>query len=332
VTLNDAGYSVMSVLMERAHAHIMLYDLNGKLLSGQKLRYQGQQPSGFLEQIIEAAGACMAENTDRRILAIGVAVPGPYFENTDRTLLIPEYPDWDEICVRESFEKAFEIPVVVGQDANLGALGIWEVLGDTTQEEMLVYLALNQGIGAGIVQNGVIFRGGNGTAGEIGHISVNYEGKKCICGNRGCATIEASTTHLMENIRKRVQAGEPSMLPEAFEFDDFLIALEKRDKIASEEYQKIIVYLGRVLLNVNWAYGPQKIVLGGQMARIGERLAADLNQFLDENLAIPQEHRAKLLVWDRSVHEMTYGAGLYAMEYVFHHLELFQKKEAAQHF
>ncbi|MDO4320989.1 MAG: ROK family protein [Lachnospiraceae bacterium] len=325
ISLDSDRYAVAGVAVFRLYAVAGLFNLRGELLKAKKISFKGlERPADFIALTIRETSNMVIEEKGREILAVGVAVPGPYYQDSGSSDLIQGYPDWGEVGVRAEFERAFPIPVVVEQDANMAALAEWSGRMEDMQQDTLVYLSVDQGVGAGIVQGGQIFRGGLGTAGEIGHISVDYDGERCICGNRGCATVQASTIRFMKMVEKRLQAGETSVLTEGFEWPELVEAVKQRDGAAYAEYQRMVLYIGRVVANIIWAYGPQYIVLGGGMARIGEDFVRDLRQYVVENMAASMAERVEILLDEKD--QILNGAGLLATEYVFEHMELFEKK------
>lgn len=322
ISLDSERYAVIGVSIFRLYAVLGLFNMRGELLETKKISFRDvEKPADFVKRTLQATEELLLSEKKRKIMAIGIAVPGPYFQDSGSSDLIPGYPDWGEVNVRELFESHFSIPVVVEQDANMAALAEWGGRMEDTRKETLVYLSLDQGVGAGIVQGGHIFRGGLGTAGEIGHISVDYNGEPCICGNRGCATVQASTIRFMRRVKKRLREGEASILKADFERADLIRAVQQKDPAAYPEYQQMVVYIGRVVSNTIWAYGPQYIVLGGGMAKIGEEFLEDVKRYIKENMAESMAKRVELLLSEKD--QILNGSGLLATEYVFEHMELF---------
>lgn len=352
ISLDSSTYAVIGVEISRLHAMVGLFDLRGELLRSKKVSFKGLTgPAEFIARSAAEAAELLKsvtcgnskepeaseemENTAsgekkpdcgemRRVLAVGVAVPGPFYQDSGSSDLIQSYPDWGTVNVRSEFEQVFSIPVVVEQDVNMAALAEWGSRMADTCQDTLVYLSLDQGVGAGIVQGGQIFRGGLGTAGEIGHISVDYNGERCICGNRGCATVQASTIRFRRMVQRRLQEGETSILKEDFEMKDLVEAIWQKDNAAYPVYQEMVIYAGRIITNTIWAYGPQYIVLGGEMARIGGMFLQDVRRYVAENMADSMAKRVELLLNEKD--QILNGAGLLAAEYVFEHMELFEKK------
>ena len=115
-----------------------------------------------------------------------MAIPGPFIKQEGKIAVLTETAGWGNMAFKEELEKHFSYPVFMEHDANAGAYAqIWY---DKTidKNSSLIYVAIGQGVGAGIVYHGEIIKGELGIAGEIGHTTINYDGPRCECGNRGC--------------------------------------------------------------------------------------------------------------------------------------------------
>ncbi len=324
VALNSDKYAVIGVVISRLFALIGLYDLCGNLVDERIVSFKKSKDIKNSIELTKSGTAVLIQNNPNcKVLAIGIGVPGPYFRETGRSSYIMGYPEWDDVFIGDEFEETFSLPVIVEHDANLGALSEWEDRMGDDQENTLVYLAFSQGIGAGIIQNGQIFRGGFGTAGEIGHISVDYNGERCTCGNRGCATVQASTIRFMELVKQRIQNGETSSLNGEFHFEDLISAVKRKDKVAYSEYQKLIPYLGRTVINAIWAYSPKEIVIGAELALLGERLIIDLKEYVHNHMDSLISDRVNIQLNSADCKETLKGAGLIAIDYVFNHIKIF---------
>jgi predicted NBD/HSP70 family sugar kinase len=135
-----------------------------------------------------------AEISDVQVLAVGL--PGPTNRDAGRTLSSAILPGWAGFDVTLAFEDALGIRTTVDNDANLGALaeGLWGVGRGFTD---FAYVKVSTGIGAGLVLNGSLYRGVAGSAGEIGHTTIEEDGPLCRCGNRGCLETVAAAPALL---------------------------------------------------------------------------------------------------------------------------------------
>ena len=168
---------------------------------------------------------------------------------------------WAHVAVGEELERRIGVPVLVENNANLGAWGEF-VSGSGRGAKSLVYLTVGSGIGSGFVLDGRLFRGAAGLAGEIGHITVDERGPLCRCGNRGCLESFASGPILLQALAN----SHPQLtgLPD-------MVARALRGDLGA---QRVIADAGRAVgmavANLCNILNPDRIVVGGDIAEAGE--------------------------------------------------------------
>ena len=287
IMLKKDAFYVIGLRLTRKFFRIGLFDPAGELQDHVKyIIPDDQNPSVIMKRMIGAVQKMQNRHSQKRILSAGVSVPGPYFPDSGRIRAVSEFPGWEEIDIRSAFENGLSIPVIVEHDANVGVLAEWENLPKDTDEKVMVYLAVGQGVGAGIIENGKVLKGAYGTAGEVGHISMNALGERCACGNRGCLTGYASTIGFVKLVRNAIREGEKSSLKHDFTFGDLAerIRGDTKDPAVHKIFKEIIVrYLGTLLVNLMWTYSPDEIVVGDEMAEIGDVLTGELRQFVRDH-------------------------------------------------
>lgn len=139
-----------------------------------------------IDQVLDDAGIEL-----NQIRGIGIGVAGPLDSRTGIVFASPNLPGWDHVPLREIFYEHFNIPIFVENDANAATFGE-HMFGAGRGCKNMIYLTISTGIGGGVLLNGQLLRGRNGTAGELGHITVDWHGKRCNCGNVGCLESIAS--------------------------------------------------------------------------------------------------------------------------------------------
>jgi glucokinase len=202
------------------------------------------------------------------LTAIGVAVPGVVDPETARVIVTPNM-NLTGVALGSHLEARFKVPVVLGNDCNLGALGeAW--LGSARQASSAIVILVGTGIGSGIVRKGKLWRGARESAGEIGHIVMQIGGPKCGCGNQGCLEALASRTAIERDLRQAVAAGRKTALSGLLQGDLSLIrssalrkALESEDELVTEVMRRASEVLGYACLTVRHLLDPEVIVLGG---------------------------------------------------------------------
>jgi glucokinase len=152
--------------------------------------------------------------TSGDLVGIGIGVPGFIDMDTGTILRSPNLPDWANFPVHHEIEKRLNTKVILENDANAAAMGEkWLGAGRNT-DHMAMY-TLGTGVGGGIVQNGRLWHGINGMAGELGHFNIESEGHPCGCGSRGCLEQYASATAIVRMAHEAIDSGN------APDLDDF---------------------------------------------------------------------------------------------------------------
>lgn len=248
------------------------FDETGKLLEKWQITLPGYKDGN---QIIPA----IAEEVDRflsrkgifedDVIGIGVGVPGP----VGRTGVVNKCVNlnWGVFNIDRALSGLTGLNVKSSNVANLCALGeCWKGSGS----QNMVLMAMNTGLGGGIVCEGTLVNGVNGGAGEIGHIIVHKkETEACTCGKYGCAEQYCSPVGIVRVARRLLQASRtPSVLrnKRIFDYQDVLRAAAAGDRIAKDTMNQVYDFAGQALAAVCCVVNPDTIVLGGEFCKIGQ--------------------------------------------------------------
>ncbi len=253
-----AGLAV-GVDIGRRHMHVAVADLGHEILADRAVQLEGdadEHPHATLDLaaqqvdlVLKSIGADRAE-----VNGVGLGIPAPV--TLDGRIGSPTLlPAWADLMPEQELASRLGgLPVRVDNDANLGALAehAW---GAGRSCADLVYVKLATGIGAGIVLDGRLYRGSAGTAGELGHVTLDARGPLCRCGNRGCVELTAGGRALLAQAR----LSHP-----ALKGLDELVALAVRGdpgcrRLLSDAGRHLGVALGSLLNLIN----PDRIVVGG---------------------------------------------------------------------
>lgn len=268
LALNPRAGVVLGAAIGASSYHAGVADLGGKPIASLRGTADithgpdavlGQVRGDFLELLAEAG------RDPSEVAAIGIGLPGPVEFATGTVVRPPIMPGWDDAVVPDRFREQFAAPVVVDNDVNIMALG--EHSQRNVRGETLLFVKVGTGIGCGILNDGVLHRGTDGAAGDIGHVRVtDRTDVTCACGNTGCLEAVASGGALVRQLRARgiecesardvvrlAQAGEPGVL--------------RCVREAGE-------YIGEVMASLVNFLNPNTIILGGTMAALGDDLLA----------------------------------------------------------
>jgi glucokinase len=147
-----------------------------------------------------------ANTSLEQVAGIGIATPGPLDSKTGVLFSPPNFPGWDHVPLRDIFTEHYHIPIYVENDANTAGLGEY-MFGAGRGYRDMVYMTLSTGIGGGVITNGQIMAGASGTAGELGHMTIDWHGERCNCGNLGCLESIASGMAIARKANAAIRSG-----------------------------------------------------------------------------------------------------------------------------
>ena len=215
------------------------------------------------------------------VLAIGVGVPGPVEQVSGLPTSPPIMPGWDRFPVRGFFADEYEAPVFVDNDVNVIALGEhWGGVG--RGEDNVVCVKIGTGIGCGIIAGGRLYRGSQGSAGDIGHICVDPNGPACSCGNVGCLEAMAAAPGIVREATKIARSEPSSALAELHERGELdlggvLKAVAYGDHASLMILRRSGRLIGQALATLVSVLNPSLIVIGGGVAHAaGHTLLAEI--------------------------------------------------------
>ncbi|GAA1648214.1 sugar kinase [Mycolicibacterium murale] len=203
----------------------------------------------------------------RRVMAIGVGLPGPVEHATGTPVAPPIMPGWDGFDVPRYLQRTFPVPVLVDNDVNLMALG--EAAVAYPNVSPLAFVKVGTGVGCGIVTNGTVFHGAHGAAGDIGHIrAADHHDVVCWCGNVGCLEAVAGGKALVADLHDTGVRTNSDVVDRVLAGD---AAAVRAVRNAGRE-------IGGVLAGLVSTLNPAVIVLGGQIAEAGQYLLAGVRE------------------------------------------------------
>ena len=177
--------------------------------------------------------------------------------------------NWKDVPLKKALEKELEVPVFLENDCKLHTLGVFdaELKGKVKQ---LIGIFLGTGIGAGIMIDGKLYTGFNGSAGEVGHMVIDINGPECGCGNHGCFEALASRRAIFRTIQSAVKKGQETLLVDMLGKDladmrsgDIRKALRRGDRFVEKVIEQAAEYTGIAVGNLINLFNPEVIVLGG---------------------------------------------------------------------
>ncbi|HLO33916.1 MAG TPA: ROK family transcriptional regulator, partial [Anaerolineales bacterium] len=176
---------VAAVDMGARHLSVALGDFSARILEEIEVPfYVDKGPGACLEEADKILRELLQKRglATTQLSAVGVGVPGPVIADKGMVMAPPIMPGWDRFPIRTTLESQWGTAVILNNDAELGALGEW-AFGAGRGEKNLAFIKVGSGIGAGLIVNQQLYGGNSGSAGEIGHLTVDENGPRCACGN-----------------------------------------------------------------------------------------------------------------------------------------------------
>lgn len=231
---------------------------------------------------------------------IGLGVPG-LFDDSGAITLFPNLPgEWDGYPLRAMVAEGLNAEVRIINDARAFTLAEAN-LGAGLGARIMVAMVLGTGVGGGITVDGKLHLGAYGTAGEIGHQTILPDGPMCGCGNRGC--LEALTRASV-----LAQLASKETAEEAYE------AAARGEKASIEAVNEVANYLGIGLANAVTLLGPDRIVIGGGIARAGDILVEPIKRALKQRVTLVPTERIEVLLAQLGSYAGAIGAALAGMD------------------
>lgn len=235
------------------------------------------------------------DKTPRQVIGIGIGVPGPVDFASGQLVNPPLMPHWDSFSIRDYLREDYTAPVFVDNDVNLMALGeLWRLQRSLSN---FLVIKVGTGIGCGIVCHGEVYRGANGSAGDVGHICVDVNGPRCHCGNLGCIEIMAGGPAIARMGMEAAACGESALLAECLQGNgvitpmDVAQASRNGDAAANRIIQHAGNLIGQMLASVVNFFNPSHVFIGGGVTRTGPLFLASVRQSVyQRSLALSTRH------------------------------------------
>lgn len=234
--IDENSPCIIGINFTRTTVKILLSDYCANILVKKKYLLKNfKTEDEFLQTIINGCKEIIA-GTNRPILAVGLSSIGPIDSVMGILIDPPNFKNLKNYPITEALHTALHLPVYPIHDSNAAALaeklyGKGRTIGD------FLYIRIDSGIGSGIIVNNQIYNGANGMGGELGHLSINYDGPRCTCGNRGCLENYVNTA-IIENEINSSHNFDPPLT-----FEDMVELYNSKQRLFSDTIDSICSYL-----------------------------------------------------------------------------------------
>jgi glucokinase len=280
--------------------------------------------SDVLDRLIVLAKQAIAhtkrEVPSAQIVGVGIGAPGPLDTRSGIVLLTPNL-GWVNLPLRQIIHERLGLPAVLDNDANCAVLGEWW-MGAARGTRHAIGITIGTGIGGGIIIDGKLFHGASDCAGEIGHTTIDTEGRRCKCGNYGCLEAYASGPNIALRACEEIQAGAVSSLSQYVDGDLQKItaqtvyqAAHDGDDLALEVVNDTAKFLGAGIANLLNIFNPEVVVVCGGVTLAGDHLFVPLRREVARRAFKPAVEVCRIVPCELAGTAGVYGAARAFMDY-----------------
>ncbi|MBV9615831.1 MAG: ROK family transcriptional regulator [Ktedonobacteraceae bacterium] len=291
VYFNAAGGYIFGIALGRNYLTMLLCDLSAAIVSRNVIPFDTRQGAEVCLPLLVTALRVFAKAQGvswNRIVGAGLGMPGPIDPHLQGPISPPRMPGWHNVNVRDLLSHSLGMPVYLDNNANLGALGESRY-GAGQGVSNMIYLQLGAGIGGGLIMDGKIYRGNMGSAGEVGHMTVEPRGPICSCGKRGCLEVLAGAHAIVEEARQKRShfladesadetVSAPNRLSELANIGQVVHAAQAGDPACREALESAGTSIGIALANLMNVLNPSLILLDGSSMQAGKLLLEPILQ------------------------------------------------------
>lgn len=322
--INPKRGLVAAVDMGATHINLAVADFSAHILQKNSLPFDiNRGPEICLREADAALRDLLASlGLDfSRLDAVGVGVPGPVVTNAGMVVSPPIMPGWDGYPIRDTLSQQWGTPVSLNNDAELGALGEW-AYGAGRGEKNLAYIKVGSGIGAGLILNRQLYGGTTGSAGEIGHTTIEENGPLCTCGNHGCLEAFAGGHAIARQAKDLVRSGKRTLLAnyplEEITAREVAEAAQRGDLPAQEIIARAGTFIGIAIAGLVNLINPSVVIIGGAVAQSGDLLTTPIRTVVRERSLRASEQSVRITTSILGKHSSLMGALVQAVNIAVH--------------
>ncbi len=275
-------------------------------------------PDAVVDRIVALGRAAIADtlagDPEGQVLGVGIGAPGPLDRAAGVVLLTPNL-GWVDMPLRDRVGGPLGLDAALDNDANCAVLGEWW-RGAAQGTRHAIGVTLGTGVGGGIIVDGRLYHGASDVAGEVGHITIDANGRRCACGNEGCLEAYASGPAIARRAVEALRAGAESTLtaldPAAITAQQVYQAAAEGDPTARDVVRDTARYLGAGVANLLNIFNPEVVVVCGGVTLAGDGLFGPLRQEVARRAFKPAVAACRIVPG-----ELVHSAGVYGAARAF---------------
>ena len=300
-----------------------IVSVEGQVIAKERsLTLADEGPSSVINRLLEAIDRLLDSKSmdSSQLGSISLAVAGGIDIVRGLVTSSPHLPGWHDVPLRDMVRNKYRVATFLLNDASAAALGEHR-FGAGRGVNNLVLLTIGTGIGGGIIIDGKLYNGPSGSAGELGHMTVDISGPKCVCGNIGCLETLVSGPVMVGEAVKRINQGASSSLVEMVSgrieditAENIGAAARAGDSLSLDIITKTGTYLGFGLVNVVNIFNPEMIILGGGVAELGDLLLDPARCIVKERAFPISTQAVRIVTAELGDEAAVRGAAVFALE------------------
>jgi predicted NBD/HSP70 family sugar kinase len=322
LALNPDGASALGVYLSISHISVVIIDFEASVLASHLMPLEKSfyHPAELVERTAQAIQACMweANFSKDRIAGVGIAVPGLVDSHTGRVRFLPNYR-WSDVNLRDMVQAKIDHPTYIENNANtLTIAEQW--FGAGRGLDNFILITLEHGVGMGLVINGQLFRGDQGLAGEVGHLTVDPLGPECRCGRRGCLEASVGNYAILREARQAALQGLWSPPdPDHLTIEQVLTAAQSGEPALRRIYAEAGRVLGTAVANLIKLLNPGRIFIAGRGTAGGTMLFDSMFAVLPDAISDKLHTLPDVIVQPWNQTDYARGAGALVLQEIYKH-------------
>jgi len=291
--INENYGCIIGIDLGVNYVSVLLANFNAKTLWSKKLMLNiGESQEEIIDKIFTLVDEALinAPKTIKGILGIGMGVPGITNHKEGIILKAPNL-NWENVNIKEIIREKYDTKIFIDNEANVAAIGEkW--FGTGQKFKNLIYVSAGIGVGAGIIINDKLFRGANGLAGELGHMTIDVNGIKCSCGNIGCWELYASEKALIRLMSPQNDIN--------YSKNKKLIDIIEQARNGSIEainsFKSVAKFLGLGIVNLINTFDPELIIIGNTISLAYDLIIDEVKRIVNDNCFTAKHSKVKIEV------------------------------------
>ncbi|RCW64260.1 ROK family protein [Saliterribacillus persicus] len=309
--LNTKAFYILGIDVGPEDILFILSDLSGEVIDEDTQTItEALKRKSFLALLTNGIDGLIAKHPSKELMGIGVAMHGIVDASEGVAVFAPNL-QLRNIPIKQYLEEKYNQNVKVENDAKALALGeAW--LKNETPDKNMIAVNIGRGIGAGIVIDGKLYHGEHGIAGEIGHMTIDPNGKRCSCGNDGCLQTIAAGPSIAERANELIRQGQSSLLAE-WSLEDLTgemvhRAAKKGDVLATQVLYEAGQYIGIALTNLIHICNPSKIIIGGGVSKAGDYILEPIREMIQTKVISQEAQQTSVQISELGEYGSAMGA------------------------